>query len=487
MNLLKNKVRYSAFVALLLALVLCFTACGGNEKETSSNPSAISMENTTENAVSDTEQQEEKTSSKTSNKQTTSKKQTATSKAVWADDYLATMPKTVKEKGIKFLLWRELHPTEQKLLDDFTKKTGCQVKKIITTEAEYNTKLLSMITSKNSPDVVMLGSDSFPSNVIKAIQPIDEKLFRLQDSCWAKDYMDSFKINGKYYSVAMEKTWSCTDVHYVTYYQTNVLKDAGIKTMPYELWKQGKWNWQAQRDMALKLGASNRGYAAISLSSYDIPMLASGCDFTEYDGKNKFKTAIDASANSALLQTWQYVAKLREENLLTDWSLNSVLNGKVGLFTSIAYGMYTESDWEFDELPDGGKSLEAVPVAAKSQSSAYTPYRSKTWGVAKGAKNVEGAAYFLRYFLDYKNTDWDSTFLNDQCREVFEYITKPGIKRKIRSSVGVLNHVQSDTHYNIIYALTTATSANVASVLNSKSGQINSAINLVNRELGYMK
>ncbi len=503
MNAIFKTRRWPALVALLLAIVMCFSACGGSENTSSEVGADTSVTDTaSDDEATDAASNGDSSKQGTSNNAGTNSNNggttdnggtnnnggtTATGKTTWDKDYLSTMPKSVKDKGITLLMWRYLLPTEKKLIQDFEKKTGCKVKIVETTEPEYSTKLISMIAGKSSPDVINLGSDAFPARVAKAMQPLDETVFRLDDKCWDKQHMNNFKVNGKYYSVAMEKTWNCTDTHYVTFYQPSVLKSCGVDVMPYDLWKDGKWNWATQRDIAMKVANANRGYAGIAMQSSDLLMLASGCDFVKYDGKNKFTNLIDSSSNSMLVQSWQQMAKLNEDGLVTDWDLNNVKNGKIGLFTTISYGLWIDADWDFKSLPGGASSVNAVPVAAKSQSSAYVPYRAKTWGIAKGAKNPEGAAYFLRYFLDYKNTDWESTFLNSQCKEVFEYITKSNIKKQPRVGYGVVDFVQAHNYSNMIYAIANSTSANVVSTINSKKGTVDTALRRVNKEISNIK
>lgn len=376
-------------------------------------------------------------------------------------------------------MWRGLHPTEQKLLDDFVKKTGCKVTVVKTTEKEYSTKLISMMSAKESPDVAQLISNMFPGIATKSMQPLDEKVFRLKDDCWNYDYMDSVSINNRYFSVAMPTSWSCEDCLYVTYYQPKVLKECGVSTMPWQLYKQGKWNWAAQNDIAKKVAGAGKGRYGISLQSYDLYMLSAGEDFATYNGKT-FTNKV-ASPSKTLTQAWQEVAKLNESKVLTGWNLANVLQGKVGLFTSIAYGMYNEGDWGYDNIPGGFSSIECVPVAGPTQSSAYTPARPKTWGTPKGAKNPEGAAYFLRYWLDVSNCDFNKTYINSQAKEVFQLITKKSTKKQVMTGMGVTNYV-TPQYEKIGDALITS-STNVPTILASKKGLVQTGIDKANRDL----
>ena len=134
-------------------------------------------------------------------------------------------------------------------------------------------------------------------------------------------------------------------------------------------------------------------------------------------------------------------------------------------------------------MPGGANSVNAVPVAAEKQSGAYVPYRPKNWGVAKGSKNPEGAAYFLRYYLDSENCDFDNTFLNSQCREVFDFIVAKGTKRKAKLGAGAIDFVGANNYANMLSRLVTSTSANITTVINSNVGTVEAAVKRINKEL----
>lgn len=503
MNSMITSKRFLSALSLLLSIVLCFSACGGNENTSApSDTSAIgtvSDDGVKEPAdATDTDTDAVENTSKTGSKASSTSKSNSTNKnhanttvkkTTWEADYLSNIPKSVKEKGITMLMWRGMHKTEQQMVDDFTKKTGIKVTQIRVSELEYASKLVSLISAKNSPDICALQTENFPGIVTKSMQPLDEEIFRLDDKCWNKDYMNVYKINNKHFGVAMSGWWNCDDCLYVTYYQPSVLKECGISAseMPYAQYKKGTWNWDSQRAIASKVAGANKGYTGISIQSYDLLMLSAGEDFVNYDGK-KFTNNLDSlSGNSLLTRAWQEVSTLYANKLSSGWNLSKLQQGRVGLFTSIAYGMYIEGDWHMEEMPGGPSSIEVVPVAGPKGGTAYTPFRPKTWGVPKGAKNIEGAAYFLRYWLDSSNCDMDSTFLNKQCKEVWDIITKPTHKKKARSASGAVDYSDGGAYDDLCWDLYITTSANISTMLDKKKNLINNSINKANRDLQRIK
>ncbi|MEE1025722.1 MAG: extracellular solute-binding protein, partial [Acutalibacteraceae bacterium] len=269
---------------------------------------------------------------------------------------------------------------------------------------------------------------------------------------------------------------------YVTYYNPAVLKSCGVSTMPYQLYKQGKWNWDEQNKIVRKVAAANKGYTGFSMQSTDLFMLSAGLDFASYDGSKFTNNLGSVKAGSLLTKAWQTVAELNADKVLGGWELTQVQQGKVGLFSAIAYGLYNEGAW-FDNVVGGYQNLQAVPMAGPKGGTAYTPVRPKCWGVPKGAKNPEGAAYFLRYFLDVSAFNQSSTFYNSQFETVYKDITKSSTKKCVMYGWGVSDYVDSGTYSRICSALTNATPSNVNTVLNQKKGNVQTGISRANKDL----
>lgn len=480
-------------LALLLAIAMLFTACGGAEEpadsvsdasttETASND-ANDATDVSSNAAEDTASKQTQNNSAVTNQQQQQNQtqNTTKKKTVWDKNIYANIPKSVKAKDVHLLMWRELKPTEQKLVDDFTKKTGIKVRTTVTTEKEYTTKMISLIAGKDSPDAVSVSTRTFPSVAVRALAPLDPTVFRLDDSCWNKTVMNNFAYNGKYYSVAMPKSWNCDDSIYVTYYLKDVLKNAGVSATPWELYKQGKWNWEEQKNVAQKVGAKE-GYIGYSMQSYDMFMYSIGECFVKYDGK-KYSNNMDSKN---VLRSWTAQTSLSETGVVGSWNQSQFQQGKVGLFTATTYSSWVDAN-TFNNVAGGIKNVEAVPVAADKQSNAYAPTTSKSWGVCKGAKNPEGAAYFLRYWLDVNNLDYDKQFSNNQLKEVFEILTDPKTKKIVTIDKGLIDYTSAGTYDAILYRLNITKPAQLTTYLNAQKGVVNQNIKKANDDLKRLK
>lgn len=485
-----------SLVALMLVVVMAFSACKDNKGTESgtTNADVTSVEGNEE----DTNSTGDATDVSSENKDGSSKKQTTTSKQknttskktgnstgpVDLTDY-ANISASVKEKGVHILMWREYTASEQKQINDFQSKTGIKVRTTVTTEQEYSTKLVAMITGKDSPDVVCLGSRNFPGLITKSLQTLDANKFNLNDSAWYKKYMNEYRVGDKYFAAAMRGIWSVEDTNYVTYYNPTVLRECGITQMPYELYKDGNWNWAEQKKIALAVAnhGKTKGYIGLAMQSYDMFMLSSGLDLVDYDPVKATFTNNIGSKNEQLVAAWKEAAELNAAEATSEYDLVNFQQGKVGMFTAIAYGLYNESTWLDVKNNASHKNMQAVPVAGPTQSTAYTPVRPKAWGVPKGAKNIQGAAYFIRYYLDPTTIDMSSTFYSDQYKEVFNIITAESAKKRVMNGQGIADYSSDGNYLKICNELNKATAASINTVLSEHKGTVNTGVNSANKAL----
>ncbi len=494
--------RLISLLCLLLAITMLFAACGGTEETGENGDEQTQEEQNGEDTGDETgdEQQDGQQqdgqqqgnngkgqqNNQTGNNNNGGSTLTKTTNA-FSNSKEANIWKNVPKKEVHLLMWKEGgHPTksEQKLIQQYEKKTGVNVRITFTSGPEYTKKLVSLISGKDSPDVVRISTTDFPGIAVKALQPLKANVFQLDSDCWDKSLMNAYKINGNYYGVAMPGTWSCMDTSYMTFYNTKLLQQCGVSAaqMPYKLYTQGKWNWDAQKDIINKL--KNKGYTGISIHTYDLQMYSAGVDFVTYDGKT-FKNALTSlSSSSMIVKAWEQVAGYGSSAV--EWDRKNFATGKIGLFTTIAFDAYSEGDG-FPSI-DGVNvnNFEAVPVAGPKGKTAYVPCNPKCWGIAKGAKNPEGAAYFLRYFLDTSGFNMGGTFFRSQFKTVFDKITSASAKKAIRYSPGIVDYISKGTYTKLTQDLKATSPGNVKSQLDAAKGKIDSGMKRANKDLAKL-
>lgn len=487
MSMLK---RFASLLALLLAVMMIFAACGPDNEtpKPTGDDADVSSEETVESNESKTEETESKKENSSKKKESSKKEDKEDAPAGSYTGFSestekgGSMYKNAPKGEVHVLMWRNYHKSEQLLIDQYEKLTGVKVKTTVSNQNDYPTKLVTMVSGNESPDVVMFQSNYFPGLVTKSLQPLKNKYFQLDSDCWNKAYMDAYKIYDNYFGVAMPASWSCEDCTYVTYYSPAVLQNCGIKEDPYELYKNGLWNWDKQIDIIRAVKA--KGLTGLALQSNDMFMLSAGKDFVKYENNTYTNMLDNVTADSLLTEAWMKVAELNGEDCLVGWDIASVQQGKVGLFTAISYGLYNEGNWFTNDF---AKTLKAVPVAGPTGGTAYTPVRPKVWGVPKKAKNPEGAAYFLRYFLDVSEFNQDTTFHNDNFKEVYKTITDSKAPKTVMHGSGVCDYVNYGTYTNICNDLTATIPANITTQIKSKAKTVNAGIGAANKDLARLK
>ncbi|MBQ0111211.1 MAG: extracellular solute-binding protein [Oscillospiraceae bacterium] len=490
----KNAVKYLAF---MLAVVMLFSSCSilqvGEKKageevgsltaqtvepSKSSNTAATSSAKTGASSKSGG-------SSKNSSKAVSSAggtKKSSTWGSTNCKEIIKKMPTDIAQKGVHVLMWRSYSKGEQAAIDAFENATGCTVR--TTVSSKYSAELQLLISQNDSPDVVMIDSDKdWPELAVTSCQPLDKYTFRLDDGCWNKNQMNTMTAKGKTFGVAVTGSFLNEDVNYVVYYFPSVLKSAGITTMPYDLWKSGKWNWDAAHNIA-KTFYDKTQKTGIEFLDRDAWADSCGIGLTSYDYKDsKFvNNIVDANKKKTIAGAWSQLSRLNAAGLCSEgFDTKKVGRGDCGMYCSISYGINTENDWFGSvKLTGGVKSIECVPVPAATQNSAYVPFRSKCWGVAKGAKNPEGAAYFLRYFLDPASINQENLYYNAKCKEVFKYITAASTKKNFMCTKSIVNYPAAGQFGEIRNLLVKAPANTTAAVLDNYKGVVTTAVNTSN-------
>ena len=401
----------------------------------------------------------------------------------FGDDPYSSIPEELVGTTVDVLWWREPDKTDREIFDAFEKKTGIKVNLIFTANntAAYITKLVTMMSSGDSPDIVNMGAANFPQFAIAYFQPIDEGVFRLNDEIWDKATMDAYAINGKYYGICGAGTWYANDTDFVTYYKPSALATCGIETTPYEIWKANKnaWNTDKMVEIARKFKSKDDTLVGISYQSNTLAnpyMLANGVDFVNFDGTEFSSNLVD----ERVLKSCEDLADWFSEGLITGWNSYGVGAGTVALFDAISYGMHADANWF--TIPT--TQLECVPVAGT-----HTPSNPKLWGIPKGAENVEAAVYLLRYLCDpeaFKDTsygDIKNTFATEQMYEVFSYISNKNTPKAYNFTRGVLEHYDTSSFNTLVSKLSTTTSANIKTELDAFSATMKAACNRCNKNL----
>ena len=493
----KSIIRFTAFLLMLCMCACCFAGCTKNPEGTSVG--AVQEEVLSEYYVED-EVTENNSDAQTS--QAASQSQGSTSNAngnsgTQNNSTVKIDMAKLKGQTVNMMMWRELNASEKKVLENFQKSTGINVKYTVVNQKEYMTKVAAEIAAKTGLDICaiqsggmsILSGDSYPSSfpigTLQTMQPFFEVTGQnANDSIWAKSWMDPYKIKGKYYGVAIAGGWHTLST--VVFYNKDLFEENGITT-PRELWKAGNWNWDTFKDAALKISAiDDYYYGYIGRDSYAY-MLSSNADYVKYDGNKFTNTSTDTSVKDA----WKFLVDMIDSGAMFRPNGSArypqlFLEGKFGMYAEGSYCMSNigmMGDYAYD-IKDVAFEIDAVPFPSPKGQKNVAIHRGNLFGIAKNSKNPVAAGVFLRFWLDPKNSlPFSKTAINDNMRDVFEWINSESTPKKAFHSGGVLGYSDVDKMAGLTFELLTGTSAQINTTLSSYASFINSAVEEANKAL----
>lgn len=142
--------------------------------------------------------------------------------------------------------------------DDFNKRTNAKVELVPLANDGYEAKMLTQLSGGTAPDVFYSG-DATLSKLISSNSIVD--LTSLLEGPTSKskpaDFFEGLwgpakTADGKIWGVTVD----CNPM--VFWYNKQVLTDAGITTMPADLYKESKWTWDALTEMTTKVVATGK-------------------------------------------------------------------------------------------------------------------------------------------------------------------------------------------------------------------------------------
>ena len=483
--------RITAF-CLAVMMLFSMTACGINKPNEESTPTVTgsdvvnSDEQNNESEVESTDSSSPESSSvenSSSQKPTSSTSGTSSttvkkSKKFAADPY-SDIPADVKKKTVKVLLWQAPSKQEKERIADFTKKTGIKVDVKHVSQNLYNDTLISRISSGDSPDVAYLNETSFPSNTIKLFSALDPTIYKLEDSIWDKALMNQFKVGGNYYGVNIKGNFA-EDTAMVLFYNKTLLDNNNIED-PYKSWKKGNWNWSTFETILAKVKAcaSLSKYRPLYFYQPSALIGSAGVNFISYNGK-KFSDNIN---NTTLVDAYQKLATWREKGYVSaaGFAGTDAAAGNFVFYSCIAYHLKAQDTFFGSTGKTSNGEIRAVPFPSPKGSKVYVAENIKMFGTAKGAKNKEGAAYFLRYYLDPANQDMKNAFANPQAKEVWDYIHKQN--KVVDYAQSVISYVNTSAYLTLQNTLMSADSTQIRKVISEQSNVVTKAVSTVNSKV----
>lgn len=303
------------------------------------------------------------------------------------NDPFSNIPKKLKGTTVKFAHFGDEGASEyQKVAKAFTKKSGIKVEFVSFAQAEYEAQVAKQINAGLAPDVVICNA-MFPS-CLAIMQPLNG-IMDVNSSFWDKNTTKATTVGGKTYAVnSLKGPWINAEA---LIYNKQIFSNNGIKT-PADYVKEGTWSWENYKKCLEDVVKAGKYGGKLDGTQMATSM---GQPIISYDASsNTFKSNLDAAATYL-----QYEAQCVKEGLYptSEW-WGTFANGNTGMYPAGTYGLKYNGYLKNAE----DNILAAVVMPTSYKGTKCKPSGGlRAYGIAKGAKNPEGAVYFLRYFLDY--------------------------------------------------------------------------------------
>ena len=254
-----------------------------------------------------------------------------------------------------------------------------------------------MIASGDSPDIFEFEIGYFPLSAYKGMFKSIDGIIDTESEEWADtlEAMDKFKWGGKNYTPIISE-----GVAALWYYRRSVVEEAGLPD-PYELYKNGEWDWNAMLDMADKFQQTGENkYLTDGWYVQKSLVCTTGTPAVSLENgklKNNFH---DANIERAM----EVVSKLASENYgypkaENGWSLNYDLWASGGILFMVdgewAYqspiGEYAaKNKWADDEI-------FFVPAPRDPQADAYyQEMKTDPFMLCAGSDNLDSYKAWIK-------------------------------------------------------------------------------------------
>ena len=400
-----------ACLLLSLLMVLSVVACGNTETPSdASTPADNSVVDNTDVSSEDEVTSVESTDTNTSS---ASKPTGGTTSLTWKE-VKATLPKNASGKTVEIMEWNAQTPMNKKVCDAFTKETGIKVTYTVEGFSSYMAKIASRVATGNPPTVARL-RDNVPE-YMSAMQPIQKTSYNFNDTYWDKDLLDAYTFNGRTYGVGLKNTPYYQPV--VTFYNQEIIDKYDLDD-PYELWKAGKWTWEAMLGICEDVIDESNGKVWGATLLFGEYVYSTGNTYVDFKN-GKFVNTVNSQG---VIKALQEQNKWHKEGLITDGTcLRDDFNLGKGLFLFDAEIGARMGHYYFRELKNKD-IIKCVPVpSVKGQKDYYVCISElEAYGIVNKCANVELAPYFLRYYLDASNYDMKNFYSDESFLEVVNW------------------------------------------------------------------
>lgn len=332
------------------------------------------------------------------------------------DEIKSKLPADASGKTIEVLTWNELSDVTgaPEVVKNFTKETGINVEwTVVSSMAEYFTKITARVAANDSPDVVRLSGANL--GVLQVLQPLQNFEFDFTNSDWDSRIMDVYTFNGKTYATNMRNT--LLQQPRCLIYNKNLISKYALDD-PYALWKNNQWTWAKFEEICdIYLEEAGDGVTPWTSYRWADASDAYGSALIKREGDKFVSNVTDAN----LIKGWQTMTTMVQKKYTNNirFDRNNFENGKVLFFTESPIGV-RRTHYYFQKLKATG-SVAIVPLPTVEGGTDEAIWSEvEAYGIPEGAPCGELSPYFLRYYLDADNYDKATFFADPTILDVYE-------------------------------------------------------------------
>lgn len=402
MNLKQSILR---LLAVVLCVAICFTlgACGGDKPESDitvgDGDEYVDLgEMTVGDGTKDnnTDSNESTDKGTDTDYETGSNANSTSTTENGKNDYLKNIPQKLQGSTVTFAVWGDENASEYaKVAKLFTKKTKINVKFVEYDEAKYISTIVEQNAAGKGPDIVITNC-TFPT-AVEAVQELPS-YFNLNDGFWDKRVTEALSAKGKKYFVNSYNSPFLSGGVFV-FYNKRLFSNNNI-TSPQDYVDRGEWTFENLEKCLREAYA--KGFDGGSIQPIELwPAFNAG--LLNYDPSTATFTSglNNATQKSDIVASLKFVAKLYKEGVISNNPLRRFGSGNMAIAVTGNYG--TKFNGWFKDISPSSLGIVNLPDTFNGKKTNYMGTYQRGYGIGKDAKNIEGAYYFLRFFLDLDN------------------------------------------------------------------------------------
>ena len=279
------------------------------------------------------------------------------------------------------------------------KKVGLKLEWYQATHDNYMDMLAASVVAGNNPDLVEWNATKmYPAAIESGLVVPFDAYIDFNAKIWddVRALTAKYQINGKTFFSA-----EYLQIAEFLYYNPKIIKSAGLET-PLELWRKGKWTLKALQNIADKTRELNsKGEVTrVGFVPGNIGAIT-GLEMVEYNRANGYKLNITNSKYKTLMNT-MFLMGVNGTKSAGFVRPADVANGTVVMAMTAGWAMTNECN---DAREKGNLEWCILPKLDDKSEHYYNVTVQQTFGLLKGAKNPDGAAYVVELrkwaFLNY--------------------------------------------------------------------------------------